>query len=123
MSDELKTAGAVLGRKGGSGKSPKKTAAMKENGRKGGQATSEAKAAAAVANGKKGGRPPRDLGMELAVVKDSKPRMLELKSAGKKSYELYIRYPDGQSVKAQFQDTTGNFPDIRSLAVKNGFTF
>jgi hypothetical protein len=123
MSDELKNAAAVLGRKGGSVKSPKKAAAMKENGKKGGQATSKAKAEAARENGKKGGRRQKDLEMKLVVQKDGKSRVLELVNTGGSSYELYIKYPNGQSVKAQYQDTTGHFPDIKYLATQNGFAF
>jgi hypothetical protein len=123
MSDELKNAATVLGRKGGSVKSPKKAEAMKENGKKVGQATSEAKAEAARENGKKGGRRQKDLEMRLVVQKNGKPRVLELVNTGKSYYELYIRYPNGQSVKAQHQDTTGHIPDIKNLALKNGFAF
>ena len=46
-----------MGKKGGSVKSEKKTAAVRKNAKLGGLAKSEKKAASSVENGKKGGRP------------------------------------------------------------------
>ena len=104
--DEIKSAAALLGRKGGLAKSAKKAAAARDN-------------------GKKGGRHPKS-DFELDVVKDGKPRKLRLVSDGGKQYRLCVVYPpdqSGQIVEAsvRHQPKAGGFPDIRFYAKKNGF--
>lgn len=90
-------------------------------GAKGGSAKSDAKAEASKANGAKGGRPRKASILELDVIKDGKPRRLALRAGGKAQYELYVCYPDGQSVRARYQPECSGIPDLRYLAEKNGF--
>jgi len=85
---------------------------------------SPAKAAVARENGKKGGRPKKSLkdDFELDVIKDGKPRKLRLVNDGGKQYHLYTVYPDGQQVRTRYQPKEDeDCPDIKFLAVKNGF--
>lgn len=90
-------------------------------GAKGGSVKSDAKAEASKANGAKGGRPRKASILELDVIKDGKPRRLALRAGGKAQYELYVCYPDGQSVRARYQPEYSGIPDLRYLAEKNGF--
>ena len=57
VSDQVRRAAAMLGRRGGLAKSQAKTIAARRNGRIGGLSTSVAKAVAAATNGTRGGRP------------------------------------------------------------------
>jgi len=89
-----------------------------------GRVSSEKKTLAARENAKK--PRPRNKSIksdfEINVIKDGKPRKLKLEVDGGKQYKLYIHYPDGQSVRARYQPKINEgFPDIKFLAVKNGF--
>ena len=88
-----------------------------------GRVSSEKKTLAARENAKK--PRPRNKSkndFELDVTKNGKPCKLRLVNDGGKQYHLYTVYPDGQQVRARYQPkVNGGFPDIKFLAVKNGF--
>lgn len=59
---------------------------------------------------------------EIDVFKDGKTGKLELVNDGGKNYSLYAVYPDNQKVKMKIQPgKEEGFPDIKYLAVKNGY--
>jgi hypothetical protein len=61
-------------------------------------------------------------GFFLNVIKNGKPCKLKLANDGAKQYRLYAVKSDGQQIRTKYQpDINEGFPDIRFLAVKNGF--